>query len=427
MMPNIVYAVTILLLVCLPVCVHGYATVVVNKDGNDEEGCVTGETPCKTLHYALKELSVTQLETKDVTIIVEYSQPIQSINISYSFQLNVTVLGVGQPSLICENNGFLHFSSQNNTGAAISFDGVTFSNCNGYWNGYEWITGYTFLNFDIVSLQNVILTNNSDIFFAGNTFVSIVNCLFQDNAYHNGLIYISVTDTDGLADNSTSYNIEHSIFISNIGLAESTSINHLATVAAIVTATNKQTDVDLFISACEFHDNQIVDPELNHTQANEIGINVAKASLNFLNITIKDSKFHNDSASAFSRIINIACEDTELGTVIARIQSNLFVNNSLTEAGEITAFNFKNVILMFPTTIEYTFNNASFNLGNCLSIRYSNMSHPKFAIVQYSSFVGNYGKAVYVHCGICEPVENTVNMSNVEVIGNTIPFIQTGT
>ena len=431
-MPSRVYAVTILLFVCLPLCVHGYATVVVNKDGNDEEGCVTGgqdNTPCKSLHYVLNELSVTQLETKDVTIIVEYSQPIQSINISYSFKLNVTVLGVGQPSLICENNGFLNFSSQNNTSAAISFDGVTFSNCNGYWNGYEWITGYTFLNFDIVSLQNVILKNSSDITFAGNTFVSIVNCLFQDNAYHFGLVYISLTDDDTIAETGTLISnnvIHHSRFSSNIGLADDIHIPP-ATVGGKITLSNKQIVFSLLISDSLFQNNQILDPgEESSTKVAEIGVFVGNSSIDHFNITIEDSKFANHSAFIFSNMINVLCIGSKFNLFHVQIRYNLFENNYLMQSGQLVAVYLTNVISWFSTTMEYAMNDALQNTANCFGVLLTNVTSTKNVIIRNSSFVNNYGQSIYVHCVGCQSIETIVNASFIEIIQNSVQFLQNG-
>ncbi len=427
------------LLVHLLVCVNGnIITIAVNNNGNDTANCITApddKSSCKTLHYVLNELSLAQLETKDVTIIIENSQTIQSIDISYDFELNITVFGVGQPSLSCVDNGYLHFSSEDNINVEITFDGITFQNCNGYWSDVfeDWITGYTFLNFGRIVLLNLVITNSSDILLAGNEFVSIENCLFEDNLFHYGLVYIPTTDINTIADNSTllSISIDGCLFRGNTGLTKSLILNHIATIYVIVTITNEQKVVYVYISDCEFHDNLIIGDHdrligVNSTKVTDIGINVTDANLGLLNITIERSKFYNNSASAFSKIIDISCKESKLGSIYSHIQAVSFVNNSFMNTGEMVSIYLKNVVSRVPSMLEYIFNDISSNIGDGLMIRYSNMSNVKFTFIQHSRFEKNFGKSVYIYCDICLQSENIVNISNIEVIGNTIPFIKIG-
>ncbi len=428
--------VIIFCLVVLSVCANGYITIVVNNAGTDKETCVTDSqeesTPCKTLHYVLNELSLTQLETKDVTIIVENSQTIQSINISYGFHLNVTVLGVGQPSLSCVDNGYLHFSSEDNINVDITFDGITFQNCNGYWsNAFEdWITGYAFLNFDIVSLQRLIVMNSSDIFFAGNKHISIGYCSFQDNFYHYGLLYISLTDNNIISSNDTltSKNVvEHSLFSDNTGLADDYH-TPLATVGGLITLSNRQIIFSLLISGCLFQDNVIVNPaDLDSgTIVAEVEVFAGDASFDLMNITIESSKFANHSATQFSKMVSVLCVGSKFIKFHAQVKYNLFANNYLKQSGEIVAFYFTDVISKFLTNIEYEFNDATSNIGNSLSAHYSNVSNMNTVAIRNSTFVKNHGQAIFVHCKNCPVSKTIVNMTFVEISENNIQFIQNG-
>ena len=388
----------------------------------------------KLFTMLLMSLSVTQLETKDVTIIVEYSHPIQSINISYSFQLNVTVLGVGQPSLICESNGSLHYSSQNNTNVSISFDGVTFSNCNGYWNkrNSEWITGYGFFNFHSIDLRNVIVTNSSDVILVGNKFVSIVNCSFQNNVYHYGLVYISaLNDETAIEGNGTiiSNVIENSTFNGNTGLVNALR-TPFATVTGMITINNEKLLFVLVISDCIFQENQIINPDSNqNAEVAEVQINVTDASLNLLNITIKNSLFTNHSVPASSpvsnsKMIQVTCATSKYETFNVNITSNSFFNNSI--RGEIVAFHLTDLTSLLQTEIVYEMNNAVSNIGDCLSVYFSNVSNPKTVLIRHSTFVKNYGKAIYVICNDCPFPIPIVDVSSVEISKNTIISLETG-
>ena len=201
--------------------VSGYTTVVVSSNGINKESCITGANKvCKTLDYALQELSANHLDTKDVTLIVEYSHSIQSVNISYFFHLNITVLGVGQPTMHCSEEAFLHFSVQEQSSVTIFFEGVSFSGCSGYFNNetLEWVSGFAFKNFDIVSLRKVAIAKSSDVTLERNRKVSIAFCGFNEMVYHYGVIYIHENVTTAKARNGSNNAISNSAFTGNIGI-----------------------------------------------------------------------------------------------------------------------------------------------------------------------------------------------------------------
>ncbi len=433
-MSSRVYASIIFLLACSSLFVNGHLTIFMNNNGYDKETCVTDSqeesTPCKTLHYVLNELSLTQLETKDVTIIVENSQTIQSIDISYGFELNITVFGVGQPSLSCVDNGYLHFSSEENINVDITFDGITFKNCNRHeLQNDEWITGYAVLNFNMVTLRNVIVTNSSDIFFRGNKLVLIENCWFHDNVYRFGLVYISLTDSNNVMSNGTktnSYTITYTNFSDNIALLGNHS-QFAAVIGGIVTTTKQDLSIYFHISNCLFENNQGVNQDLNFedTKLAEIVLNITNASLDNLGILIQESMFTNHSDLELSSTIQVICIRSSYNTFSSNIISNTFLNNL--GGGEIVAFHLQDISASsLPTEILYETNNASYNIGDCLRVFFSNVSSPKMVTIRNSTFVKNHGKAIRASCVYCSKHVATFNLSFIEASENKVLNLQTG-
>lgn len=429
------------LLMLLPLCVLGqYATIVVSSKGENKENCITGQVKtCKTLDYALQQVSLLPLETSDVTLIVEYSHLIDSVNISYSFHLNVTVLGVGQPSISCSDNGFLHFSGQEQISVTISFDGISFSGCNGYWDDQtrEWITGYAFFNFDTVSFRKVGITQSSDMFFERNEHLLIDSCWFQDNKFHYALVYLSLIEHQ---QNVSTFNrqvsnntILNSQFLGNIGLSNIIE-TPLATVGGSLIPNNKSQMVFLLhVSECNFQANYINGTNTTHSQVSEIGVLVSGGRLEVLNVTLQNSSFidHRDTAMiSSSKMVWILCLNLpELNSFSAHISSNIFLNNSLTTSGKLVSVYLSSVLSQTSMLINYTYNNVTNNEGIGLDI-YMNtiIRNPVRVFIEYCAFKKNYGvRTISIQCSDCPSDKKTaVFVSNTEIIENSVPLTENG-
>ena len=164
-------------------CVYGYV-VNVHTNGSDTEDCLTGQSPCSSLDYALTHshigdyINITS-DTVSLPTVVEIN------NIT-----NITIRGQGNTIVMCNNTGGVSF----NNGSNIVIEGITWDQCGdpnlqhiAYPNAFG---GLNFTNVVNVSINNCILQFSkvralSLYFVAG--FVNITNTQFLNNANYDNI------------------------------------------------------------------------------------------------------------------------------------------------------------------------------------------------------------------------------------------------
>ena len=409
-----------------------FTTIVVDEKGSNEKSCISGSKgTCKTLGYVLNEISLTSLPTKRVTVIVEYAHTIESVNITYSSELNVTVLGVGQPTVTCEKEGFIHFGAHKFLSVTIKFDGVNFKGCDGFWNGEEgeWKTGFAFVGFESVQFSNVIIEESSDVFLSDNCQVHINHCLFYKNAYHYALI--SLTATNGYQTfpyyNDSIVTIFHSAFFQNNGLANDFQ-TPVGTVGAQIDTNHQKLSFAITVSNCSFQENYILyvfNENTNFSQVVEIGVILYSGRINALNITIENSEFQSHQSS-FGKIVWTAFYGLQLQQFHFNLAGNVFDENLLSVKGHLVSLYLSNLTWAVPQII-FQFNNITQNIGIGLNVEYSNLTSPGTVLVDNSIFEANYGKAISVNCLQCSANQiPQINISNTYINANAVPLTETG-
>lgn len=405
--------------------------ITVSEDGVNNEDCIQQpQMHCKTLDYALIEVSKALDLTGDVTIIVQYSHGIDSININYSFHLNITVLGVGQPTLSCnKQEDYLHFRALDSiSNVTILFDGIEFSGCNGFWSNItkEWITGYAFINFEMVSLTDMVITHSSDVVFASNEQVFISHCDFHSNNYHYGVLYFSVlNNTVNHKWNVSNNTIINSHFIGNIGTAiEGTPVGTIG--GTIYLLENKNFSFSLLISYCEFKQNHY---NTVSELISEIGMLIDSTKLGTFYMIIEHSTFADAQGGFASNMIFVNMITSYLTKFSTNVTLNTFANNTLTHVGSLTSVSLYQSVIP-SAMITYEYNNVSNNVGRALKITCSNNTFPTTVTIKESNFIQNNadGGIIYIHNYNSQQSNDlfTVNISNVLVSENVIRLTSDG-
>ena len=178
-------------------CVFGYV-VNVHSNGSDTEDCLTGQSPCSSLGYALTH-SQSGGYINITSDIVTLPTVVEINNI-----INITIRGQDNTVVMCNNTGGVSFNNSSN----IVIEGITWDQCGdpdlqhiAYPNAFG---GLNFTNVANVSINNCILRFSKvralSLYFAAG-FVNITNTQFLDNANYDdvycfqGSLYIHcVTD-----------------------------------------------------------------------------------------------------------------------------------------------------------------------------------------------------------------------------------------
>lgn len=402
-------------------------TVFITEDGVNDRSCIlSSQGHCKTLDFALNEISNSTSLTGDVSIIVEYSHKISSLDISYSFHLNISVLGVDQPIVSCSNTeDYIHLTAFDNVpNVSISFDGIVFSGCNGLQNNItkEWIAGYAFINFYIVSLANVVITQSSDVFFAKNEKIGISRCKFHNNNYYYGGVYFSIlNDTTYHKRNVSNNTISDSDFSENTGIA--TNVTPLGTVGGTIILENENFSFSLWILNCQFkhnHYNTVFGMEMSN-----IGLLTISAKLKTFHMTVRHCTFADTRGGVASNMIFVNTFGLRLNKFQMEIGSNTFTNNSFTAGGSLTFVNLYWSVIP-SAIITYEYNNVSNNVGRALKVMCSNNTYPAVILLKESNFVQNHADGViYIHS--LQGYESfTVNVSNLYLFENTVTLAANG-
>ena len=403
----------------LPSATYGLKTIVVSSSGVNEKECIRGSEDCKTLDFVLQELSQVIAEIQDVTINVEYSHAVKSVNAS--FNQNIQVYGYGNPIIYCNNSGFLHFSSMKEFLVGISFEGITFTGCNGYPLPNEaWMTGFSFLNFDYVSLTIVSITDSSDVYLAGNKHVSISNCQFYNMTYHYGVIFIPFP-VEKLLNITSTYAIMHSIFTENIG------VNAQGIIA--IDVDSQTVFFGLYVSECTFYHNWISSETVNkpHTSS-QIYISIVElVYANLINVTVAKSNFIDISNSG---LVWIYARNSIVEDFVTIFESNTLKSNNYTKNNELVLILLDNIEILSLARIQYTANYVINNegIGFDLVFEHIKAKQPASVLINGNTFMKNYGEVVKLSCSnkvICINLV-TVNASNNVINHNTVSVTKNG-
>ena len=158
-------------------CVYGNV-MNVHTNGNDSEDCLTGQSPCSSLGYAL-----THSQSGDYINITSDTVSLPTV-VELNDITNITIRGHGNTTVMCNNTGGVFFNNSSN----VVIEGITWHQCGdpnlqhiAYPNAFG---GLNFTNVANVSISNCILQFSkvralSLYFVAG--FVNITNTQFLDN------------------------------------------------------------------------------------------------------------------------------------------------------------------------------------------------------------------------------------------------------
>ena len=408
-------------------------TITVNSKGKNSPSCVANQqSSCKTLDYVLNQISVTNL-TEDVMIIVEYSHTIKSVNISYTYQLNVTILGVSEPIVFCEERGYIQLRAINGAVMSIQINGLILHGFEGYWDTYqdEQITGFTFIDINCVTMSRVQVINSSDIVIIRSKETVINHSVFNDNHYHTGMLYFPFIDNirEQPTPTISTVTIQYSIFHNNYGLLVTTQIQPSA-VGAYIATNNSQFEFQLSILGCVFENNYIVGiPHFSgaiYKQVSDIAVTVSSGKPNAVEFMISNSTFQHSQAN-YGKSVTVASFGSLIHNLYISFLYNTFYNNSLNAYGYLVEIYLSDL----PTTsnfINFRYNNFTQNTHElAIVIEYFNVSWPGTVDLESNTFDSNNGAVVSISCDRCNSGQQpNINAKYLSVLYNVIPLTNSG-
>ena len=402
-------------------------TITISKSGLDTPSCLTDqEESCHSLNYTLKQMEETQ-PSQDVMIIVTYPHTISPVNVTYSTDLNLTLITAGSFDIHCTHNGYVHVNAPytvKQVNVSISIDGVHFIGCQGHSLGDSKVYGFHFSNIDTFLLQNSIISNSSDLVLERTRTVYIGNSKFLDNVFFYGQISLvqQLGPNGGGPPLSSSYLIEDTSFINNIGQSQSASIP-TATLAYYIQSVDSNYTAIGRVKRCVFSNNSVItggSPVFPpYRTIAEIGIMVPFGEANSISLSFEENLFYNDYGS-YGRIIWAGLYTPIMKEFQINSTSNVFKNNSVSTNGQMIALYFSG---MTQTTVRIMINNNTMdsNIGAGINIDHYNVTRPGLIYIRDSVFSNSEGKAIALSRSFC-PYEmlSMVNITNITVTNNSI-------
>lgn len=381
-------------LVSLAVLVNGsdFTIITVSEDGHNEASCVTDvQKACQSLDYTLHQIEISQPST-NVTVNVTYSHFINPINVSYLFDLNLTVLGHGT-QIDCSNYGYIYISAINNANVSVAFNGLSFHGCLNYR-----LHGFHFKNIDSFTITNsrVINCNDMHIESTGQVYIRSVN--FTGNYFFYAVINLEHYAIPGRTL-STVYLLENLHFINNFGM----SAESFALVAIPIQSSNNDCSLYGIIKNCVF---------ANDNNSQSIGIVQHSSKVNFLSLTIGSNVFLNQSVGIFLQI-----KYASLKNLNVNISDNKFINDD-------PYYNKVSKVFMHYSSFKATSVNVIMNnnfmtgVGTGISVNHDNVANPGTLNISNSLFKGIRGSAIIASCSSPCSKNPTVVLSNVIVDSN---------
>ena len=400
-------------------------TITISQFGLDTPSCLTNqEEPCHSLNYTLIQLEETQ-PSQDVIIIVTYSHSISPVNVTYSSDLNISIVAAGPMVIHCTQGGYIHIDTLPNireANVSVSIDGLQFDDCRGHLFEDKKVYGFHLSNIDKFSMKNSIISNSGDLLLERTRQVYIGSSQFMKNKFFYGqisLVQQLSKNGSGPPSKSSSYIIEDSLFIDNIGQYQSESTPS-ATLAYYIQPVNLNYTVFGIVRRCIFSNNSInTDIDISYKTISEIAIMLPFCKAKHVSFSFEQNTFTNSHGN-YGRIIWAGLYSPDVDDFQIYSNSNVFKNNDVSNFGQLIALYFSDLTKTRVNTIIRN-NTIMSNIGNAIDIQHFNVTRSGTIHITDSIFKNNKGAAIILSRDFC-PYEmfSIVNISNITVANNSM-------
>lgn len=405
------------------------STIRIEKNGFDHPSCITDQL-CHTLNYTLDLLSSTQQPSRDVIISVNYNHTISSVNVTFPFDMNLTITSDNNTvgGIFCEEEGYVHILSPSDQNISLTFDGVGFFSCRGYYvkDIDRTVYGFYFSNVDTFIFRNNFIFDSGDLVVERSRFAHIHHNLFIGNIFLYSQVLLSQqVSPRGAPPNSSYYLIEDTIFTNNTGISGSAFLPS-GTLSYYLIPDDSKYVFEGIVRNCVFNNNRIMlGSQIFDRNIGEISVLIPSGDTELIDIKMIDNIFEND-VSSYGRTVWIGLFDPLSGAFQFDIFGNIFRNNSFNN-GYLVSIYFAN---LFQTSVDVTFvnNTMDSNIGVvCLSVDNYGQVSPSSLYIADSSFTNNINcQAISLICPNCghskthfAEIDKVVISGNIWVLDDT--------
>lgn len=380
-----------------------YTSIYIRENGTNStdnlEDCLGNSCVCSNLGSVLNSLSKL---VGTVNISVEYNHSIASVEVLFTSDMVVSILGKENSVVFCNKGATVTIES--NANVSFSFQGVNWQGC-----GMHTQSGFNFSGLYSLSLIECVVMNSSDIAVMNTNHVIIQGCQFLDMDYINAALHICFADTRTQGPPKT---IRHLIQTSNFSRTTTNQSTSLGILGIMLNIHNNSTTINTVIDGCIFQENLA-----SH------GVAIFAQNSGEMNnsvLMINGCEFSQQQAG-MEDIVKIILNDFNISRFSFLLNGSYFHDNIVN--GSIVNVTMSRVVSSETPLFVYSGNNFTSNTGFGLNIETSAVraNHS----IRESTFNRNKGIAINVWCNNCERLEANLELVNVSVehnLPNTLQY-----
>ena len=375
---------------------------------------------CSRLDAVLNNLNE-HILCSAVRIYVEYSHNISSVDVNLTTNKNISVFGIGYPTLTCVNGSdVLSIATSRLESVIFEFRDLGLDNC---------VENLIFSGLDSLTFSNCSFSNSSDILLVNIPTIFITECVFLDVDYISSVVSI-------IMNTSQSF-INHHIQSSHFSRYHESSNNRSQGAISITYSDLNSTQLNTVIENCSFQQMDGKDGvsaiSVSYNQAfNRTALEIIGCEFSNLQVITVYNLAKIDDHAAAAVLVDLSYTYMESFSFL--LDGSKFFNNRIVSSNSSLVYiNMRQVEFISVPQLVYTSNQFMNNTAYGLIARLYNSESTINQTIRDIVFARNYGKSIVIEfwCDTCLPSSNlraNVDLSNITVFHtrpNTIQYEDT--